>query len=136
MALLEDGKSCLEVRGTEERENEIQRSDYNKNEEYSATHKDAISDGDPLGKGTQSGGHTHWLPDCTKPTGLIDYSNFNTLEGGGEYDIKGREGIGGRERAINQSMYNAANPYGADLIKTDANIQAGQFFIGQTTKHL
>lgn len=39
-----NGQTCLEKRGMEERHNEIVRSDYNIEDEYSAKHKDAISD--------------------------------------------------------------------------------------------
>ena len=87
MATIQNGQTCLEARGMEERHNEIVRSDYNLNNAYSSTHPNAISDGDVKGKGTQHGGHTHFLPDCTKPTTTIDYSNFDTFNGGGCYDI-------------------------------------------------
>ena len=133
---IENGQTCLEKRGIEERSNEIVRSDYTQDNPYGATHPDALSDGDPQGKGTGSGGHTAWLPDCTKPMGQIDYSNFDTFNGGGEYDINGRNDIGGRNRSIARSMYNSENPYGADLVNTSENIAQGQFFVGQTTKNL
>ena len=75
---VQNGQTCLEKRGMEERHEEITRSDYNIENQYGATHKDALSDGDAQGKGSGSGGHTHYLPDCNKPTGTIDYSNFDT----------------------------------------------------------
>lgn len=136
MATFENGQSCLEKRGIDERSNEIVRSDYNIENQYNSTHKDALSDGDPQGKGTGHGGHNAWLPDCTKPTNMIDYSNFDTFNGGGSYDIHGRNDIGGRERSLARSMYNHEQPYGADLINTAENIAQGQYYIGQTTKHL
>ena len=74
---VENGQTCLEKRGMEERHVEITRSDYNIENQYGATHKDALSDGDAQGKGTGHGGHTAWTPDCTKPTSTIDYSNFD-----------------------------------------------------------
>lgn len=120
-------QSCLEKRGIEERHEEIVRSDYNIEDQYSSTHKDAISDGDAQGKGTGHGGHTHWLPDCNKPKTTIDYSNFDTFNGGGEYDINGRNGISGRKRAMNTSMYNQENEYGPNLVDTEINFQEGQF---------
>ena len=43
-------QSCLEKRAIDERNTEIVRSDYNSSDQYSATHKDAISDGDAQGK--------------------------------------------------------------------------------------
>jgi hypothetical protein len=120
-------QSCLEKRGIEERNEEIVRSDYNINDQYSSTHKDAISDGDAQGKGTKHGGHTHYLPDCNKPTTTIDYSNFDTTNGGGIYDIEGRNDIGGRKRAMTYSLYNQDYEYSANLINTEKNIHQGQY---------
>ena len=124
-------QTCLEKRGMSERNDEILRNDYNKENEYSSTHENANSNGTSKGKGTNHGGHGHWLPDCSKPTNTIDYSNFDTENGGGCYDIKGRNGISGRERAMATSMYNRANQYGPKLLDTSANINDGQYFIGQ-----
>lgn len=122
-------QSCLEKKGIESRQEHLVRSDYNKEDSYSATHKDAISDGDVFGKGTQSGGHGHWLPDCTKSKTEIDYSNFDTTQGGGLYDIEGRNGIGGRERLINYCLYNQENEYSAKLIDTTENQHDGQYVV-------
>lgn len=127
-------QSCLEKRGIEERQVEIVRSDYNIEDQYSATHKDALSDGDVQGKGTGSGGHTHYLPDCNKPTGMIDYSNFDTKNGGNCFDINGRNDIGGRLKAMAISMYNYENPYSASLIETDQNRSQGQYQVGDRQK--
>jgi len=138
MATYENGQSCLEKRGIEERSNEIDRSDYNAENAYSSTHPDAISDGDAQGKGV-GGSHTHFLPDCTKPTNMIDYSNFSTspdMQIGGLYDIEGRNDVGGRNKALASSMYNYERPYGADLVNTAENVAQGQYFVGQTTKHM
>lgn len=132
MATIQNGQTCLEKRGMDERQTEITRSDYNIENQYSATHQDALSDSNsPLGKGTGHGGHTHWLPDCTKPTTTINYSNFDTFNGGGCYDINGRNGIGGRERALANSLYTMDNPYSSTLIDTSANVEDGQFVVGQ-----
>ena len=136
MAMLENGQTCLEKRGMDERSEEIVRSDYNAENPYGPTHPDAISDGDPQGKGTGHGGHNAWLPDCTKPNNMIDYSNFDTTNGGGEYDIKGRNDIGGRERSLARSMYNQENQYNAGLVNTEQNVAEGQYYIGQTIKHM
>lgn len=137
MASYENGQSCLEKRGMEQREKELVRSDYNINNQYGPTHPDAISDGDVAGKGT-GGNHSHYLPDCTKPTGMIDYSNFTTDRGGGYYDIYGRAEAGesGREVSLARSMYNRENPYGAELVNTEKNIADGQYYVGMTTKHM
>lgn len=136
VTISDKGQTCLETSGIAERKNETVRSDYNIEDQYSSTHPDAISDGDPLGKGTGHGGHTAWLPDCTKPTNMIDYSNFDTFNGGGIYDIEGRNDIGGRRKAMASSLYNEQNQYGADLINTAENVSQGQYFVGQTTKNL
>lgn len=123
---IQNGQSCLEKRGMEERHKEIVRSNFNINDQYSALHPDALSDGDVNGKGTGHGGHTAYLPDCTKPTGLIDYSNFDTAHGGGLYDIEGRNGVGGRNKALASSMYNQEYQYGANLVNTAENVADGQ----------
>lgn len=123
-------QSCLEKRGMEERHTEIVRSDYNIEDQYSSTHSDAISNGDPQGKGTGHGGHTHFLPDCNKPSSMIDYSNFDTKQGGGQYDIEGRNGIGGRNWSMAVSMYNHETPYSAALVETDQNVADHQYQIG------
>jgi hypothetical protein len=128
---VENGQTCLEKRGMEERHQEITRSDYNIEDQYGPTHKDAISDGDAQGKGTGHGGHTHFLPDCTKPTTTINYSNFDTENGGGYYDIEGRNGISGRKRAMATSLYNKEIEYGPKLVDTSANVADGQYYFGQ-----
>lgn len=132
MATYDNGQTCLEKRGMDERHIEIARSDYNIENPYSAGHSDALSNGDPQGKGTGHGGHNAWLPDCTKPTNMIDYSNFDSENGGGSYDIDGRNGIGGRNRSLARSMYNKARMYGSALVNTEQNIMDGQFYVGQT----
>lgn len=125
-------QSCLEKRGIDERNTEIVRSDYNINDPYSATHPDALSNGDAQGKGSGHGGHTAWLPDCTKPTTMINYSNFDTSPDsniGGCYDVNGRNGISGRKLAMTSSMYNSNYQYGAALIDTTLNQNDGQFVV-------
>ena len=124
--MLENGQSCLEARGIEQRHSEIIRNDYNNTNEYSAIHPNAKSDGDIKGKGTGHAGHGVSLPDCTKPTGQIDYSNFDTTQGGGLYDIEGRNDIGGRKKALTSMLYTADAPYGANLINTTKNQSEGQ----------
>lgn len=120
-------QSCLEKRGIEERSVEIVRSDYNIENQYGPSHPDALSNGDVNGKGTGHGGHTHYLPDCNKPTSTIDYSNFDTLKGGGLYDIEGRNDVGGRKKAINSSLYNHERQYSANLVNTEINLRQGQY---------
>jgi hypothetical protein len=113
-------QTCLEKEGIEARGKALVRNDYAENIEYSALHSDAIGNGDPLGKGTGIGGHTHSTPDCSKPSS-INYSNFDTANGGGLYDIEGRNGVGGRRFLMNISKYNSENEYGAHLVDTSAN---------------
>ena len=120
-------QSCLEKKGIEERKEHIVRSDYNIEDQYSANHSDAKSNGDPLGKGV-GGSHTHWLPDCSKPSSMIDYSNFDTHSyAGGSYDIEGRNGIGGRNYLKTISMYNENYQYGSHLVNTEENLNQGQY---------
>lgn len=121
-------QTCLEVKGIQSRNNLIVRNDYTRTDEYSATHPDALSTGDPQGKGTGHGGHTHSIPDCTAPS-TINYSNFDTNGGGGEYDINGRNGVGGRVFCQNISLYNEANSYCNVAIDTTANVADGQIVI-------
>jgi hypothetical protein len=120
-------QSALEKRSIEERNNEIVRSDYNYTDQYSVTHKNAQSDGDGKGKGTNSGGHTHFLPNADGNKYTINYSNFDTENGGNKYDIEGRNDIGGRKKALASSLYNKDYQYGAHLINTDENQRQGQF---------
>lgn len=122
-------QTCLEKKGIEERNAELVKNDYNKQDEYSGLHKDALSDGDVQGKGTGHGGHTHYLPDCNKDTHTIDYSNFDTFNGGGKYDIEGRNGVGGRNRMLSYCLYTKEHPYSAELIDTDENIADGQYTV-------
>lgn len=113
-------QTCLEKKGIESRESTLVRNDYTERMEYSALHSDAIGNGDPLGKGTGIGGHTHSTPDCERPS-TIDYTNFDTMNGGGLYDVEGRNGVGGRNFLMNISKYNANNEYGATLVDTSRN---------------
>ena len=124
-------QTCLEKVGIEKRHDTIVKNDYNIEDQYSQLHKDALSDGDPLGKGSGHGGHTHYVPDCNKPSSMMDYSNFDTESSniGGSYDINGRNGIGGRNFLKTISIYNEENQYGSNLIDTTANVQDGQIII-------
>lgn len=66
-------QSCLEKRGIEERNNEIVRSDYNIEDQYGSTHKNALSDGDAKGKGT---GHARTYSFFTR---LLKTYHYNRL---------------------------------------------------------
>ena len=121
-------QTYLEKKGIENRSKTLVRNDYNRTDEYSANHENALSDGNVKGKGTGKGGHTHSMPDQSKPS-VINYSNFDTTGGGGAYDIEGRNGVGGRIFLQSISKYNAENEYGAHLIDTSANLVDGQIII-------
>lgn len=125
-----DNQSCLEKRGIEQRHDELVRNDYQREDnEYSVIHKDALSDGDERGKGTGHGGHTHYLPDCNGPIGMINYSNFDTFNGGDTYDINGRNDVGGRRKAMATSIYNQERQYGMTSVSTELNRIEGQYFV-------
>lgn len=129
--MAETNQTCLEVKGIEKRQETLVRNDYTRNDQYSEVHPDAISNGDPLGKGSGHGGHTHSIPDCDRPSTLIDYSNFDTHSNnlGGSYDINGRNGNGGRDYLKNISKYNSENQYGIESVDTTKNVEDGQIVI-------
>ena len=136
---LQNGQSCLEIHGIEERNEEIVRNDYSINDQYSAAHKDALSDGDSKGKGSGHGGHGDWSPTCSdnKTKNYINYSNFDTSYEsniGDCYDINGRNGIGGRLFAMTRSKYSPEYQYGPDLVNTEENRNEGQVVVGYRTK--
>jgi hypothetical protein len=118
----------LEKIGFDRRDN-LPTSDYNAKDPYNANHEDAISNDKPLGKGTGHGGHLHSQPDASKPSTMIDYSNFDTFNGGGSYDIHGRNEIGGRNRLMTYNIYGPNNAYDLNSIDTSENIKAGQVTI-------
>ena len=96
------------------------KNDYNSKDVYSSLHPDSLSIGNPLGKGTGRGGHTHSVPHV-KETKSISYDNFDTTNGGGLYDIEGYRGVGGRNFLENISNYNSENEYGLHMIDTSGN---------------
>ena len=114
-------QSRLEKEGIEERKIEIIKNDYNSTIEhqYSSKHKNATTEGG--GKGTLHGGHTSYLPDSSKNKSTIDYSNFDTTNGGNKVDVEKRN------EAMARSLYNKSNPYGIELINTEENQRNGQF---------
>ena len=132
-------QTCLEKHGLQTRPVQIGRNDYKQYDPYSVTHSNALSDGDVKGKGTGSGGHTHYTPDCNKATmndsghlnSPIDYSNFDTFNGGGEYDIKGNPSIShsGREQLMAINIYKNTYEYGSNLVNTELNQEDGQIMV-------
>ena len=69
-------QTCLEFTSMDARHVQEARSDYQRNNQYSATHPDALASSGK-GKGV-GGGHTHWLPNCRGPIGMFNYSNLIT----------------------------------------------------------
>lgn len=59
----------------------------------------------------------------------INYSNVNTTDGGGQYDIEGRNGVGGRVYLENINLYNHENSYGIESVDTSLNRVDGQFVV-------
>lgn len=120
-------QSNLEKKGIDARHDSIVRNDYNINDEYNGNHSDALSNGDPQGKGTGSAGHSHYLPNYNLPQTLFNYSNVDTTTAaGGKYDIEGRNGIGGRNFLSTINIYNSENQYGYESVDTTLNQQDGQ----------
>jgi len=124
-------QTCLEKNAIEKRQEELVRNDYSKVDEYSDMHPDALSNGDPMGKGSGNGGHLHSIPNCNLPKSMMDYSNIDTRSEniGGSYDINGRNGIGGRNFLKTISLYNEVNEYGPNYVDTTLNIEDGQIVI-------
>lgn len=121
-------QSRLEAEAIETRKEHLVKNDYQKLvNEYSETHPDALSDGDPLGKGTGND-MTYSLPDATKSKHQYT-QNVDTTNGGGQYDIEGRNGRGGRKRATVVNIYSSTTPYGEDSVDTAKNIEEGQYVI-------
>jgi len=115
-------QTCLEKRAIEERQKEIVKNTYKRSyandngrgeENYSARHKNAISDGDSKGKGTLHGGHTSFRPSQGKPSSMIDYSNFDTKHGGSREDVEMRK----QSEILN--LYDNKHEYGYNLVMKD-----------------
>ena len=119
-------QSCLEKRGIDERHNEIVRSDYTRDNQYSATHPDALATGDRQGKGTGHGGHTFWLPNCNGQMGVFNYSNFDTSPSSGAGNDIDNET---RRTALARSLYNDERYYSARLVNTELNVREGQYVV-------
>lgn len=119
-------QSCLEKYSIEERTEELVRSDYTRDNQYSSTHNDALATGDAQGKGTGHGGHTHWLPSCTGTIGTFNYSNFDTLPASGAGN---NDDNTARTTAFARSLYNYENQYSSRSVDTSLNVADGQYQI-------
>jgi hypothetical protein len=105
------------------------KNDFSKNgEEYSSLHDTALTHNDDkhaLGKGSGHGGHTYATPGVSKT--MINRDQFDTENGGGAYDIHGRNNVGGRNYLKKISIYNQDRQYGINSIDMSANIKDGQY---------
>ena len=128
-------QSNLEKIGIERRnEHELIRNEIKRETPYGPDHDLAQwhegEDGHPVGKGTNSGGHQHSLPrEYNSLTKNQIRPQIDTENGGGSYDIHGRNGVGGRKYLQTISLYSKEKPYGLDAISTEENIEDGQIFI-------
>ena len=125
-------KDGLKIRAGEQVRSDVVTSNipnntYNKSDEYSARHKDALADGDTRGKGTGHGGHTHSVPNFSLPKNLYNYSDIDTSDKAGDaYDQNGRNGLGGRRFLQTINIYGPNNEYGPNIVDTSANVADGQ----------
>jgi len=118
-------RTCLEKVSMDSRHTQEVRSDYNRDNQYSATHEDALAGG-KLGRGTGHGGHTFWLPNCNGTIGIINYSNFDTNPASmAGTDIDNET----RNIAMARSLYNYENQYSARIIDSSMNIREGQYVV-------
>lgn len=125
-------QSCLEIISINERHEEIIRNDYTREDQYSATHEDALATGDAQGKGTGAGGNQHWLPDCSAfiGTSTFRFDDFDTApssHAGNDADNKARND------SFVRSLYTAENNYYDRTIDTSANVREGQYVVEQWT---
>lgn len=118
----ENGQSYLEQEALDLRHEQMARSDYNPNDEYSAQHQDALATGDEKGKGTGDfAGHGWIVPNMTIPRGQMS-GMFNTDEGGNDCDYAAREVMTAR------SLYGPNRQYGIDvMVNTSINREEGQY---------
>ena len=87
--------------------------------EYGENSEDILSrEGKALGKGTGKA-----MGFAVKTNGSktqIDYSQVDTKNGGGDYDINGRNGVGGRKRLLLMNEYQPSNEYSAESVEVDS----------------
>lgn len=126
-----NNRSRLQDEAIEKREELVGKNRYvnTPDKMYTEESKDARSDGDPLGKGTG-------VPLGVAPrpgeinSKAISYANMDTTAGGGLYDIKGRNGVGGRDRLMAMNLYgpnDGYNYHGQNMVDTTENVRAGQY---------
>ena len=124
----ENGQSYLEVEAIQARKEQMERSDYNQNNEYSESHPDALSNGDIRGKGTGNfGGPTYTVPDMTKPKSEIGSSGFNTEAGGNSCDERARDVMTARSLYSPERQYGLASMGANVYVDTAVNRADGQY---------
>lgn len=106
-------KEAIAKRSTLENKNGFQEDVR----EYSKDSSTVLSSG--TGKGMNLSGHGHSLPDHSLGKNTINYSNFNTKDGGQAQDRTART------TQTTRALYDENHPYGEQLIDTSANI--GQY---------
>lgn len=122
-------QSNLERLSIEERNREVVNSTYNKDNEYSSNHKDALGPDTPNANGEEKGKGTntslgYLTPTSNKnPNSPINYSTIITDKGGSVDDITTRE-----QHKI-RNLYSAENEYGVNSVDTSKNVSEGQIVI-------
>jgi hypothetical protein len=136
-------QSRLENVAISKRDSLIIKNEYSEIEgkEYNETHKDALSDGDVIGKGNGvSMGYaipetdSFYISNEGVRVQKINYSTIVTHENGentigGEYDRNGNPSIkkSGRNGLMNINKFSPDNEYGEDSVDTTENILLGQY---------
>lgn len=120
----------LEIEAIDHRKELLVQNNYQSGSdtEYNEQHKDALATGDPQGKGTGMSMGVAPVPGLSTSR-AISYSNLNTKEGGGLYDIEGRNGVGGRHKLMTMSLYNEESEYGPNSVDTSKNVALGQYVV-------
>lgn len=135
-------QSRLENIGITKRTQLTHKNDYIKTEnEFSEQHKDALSDGDPLGKGNGismgvavANTDDFYIDEYGNRSQRMNYNNLVTHESGtktigGLYDRFGKPELGhsGRLQLLSMNKYQEGHEYGPDSIDTTANRLDGQY---------
>jgi len=137
MAIEERKQSRLDKEGRNYRNEQIPGKNKYADEinVYDGDNDSALSHDDenhPHGKGTgKSMGYA--IRNLDAPKTQINYSNVDTKNGGGSYDIYGTKGVSkayqgdsGRKYLQRINIYNPDNAYGKDSVDVDTSVR-GQF---------
>lgn len=123
--------SGIETSASEARQKQLQKNlEYNKENSYSSSHNKAKSiNGQALGKGVANSDHQVYVPKIENKDDFknrYEYNSLNTEQGGGDYDINGRNNNGGRERLLGINLYGKNHEYGNIDINVDIE---GQYIV-------